>query len=111
MMREGAVYECVDERKNVDTPLDGIAMIFVIPNALEVRTYEGPGKVFKFDDDDQVEDSEKVITFHMPEGKIHFVELNLSDYTRLDGQSSYGTPDFKTTEELQAWFREAIELF
>lgn len=105
------VYECVDEREGVDTPLDGIAMIFPIPNGLEVRIQNGTGKQFFFEDDDQVEDTELITTFYMPEGKIHFVELTLSDFTRQEGQSSFDTPDFKTTKELHDWFKRDIELF
>lgn len=109
MMKEGVVYECVDERKGVKYPLDGLVMINPVPGGQEVLGYATKGEIFQFEDDDQFEDSEAVTTFYMPEGRLYFVELTLPDFERFEGQSQFDTPKFKTTAELQAWFRERIE--
>jgi hypothetical protein len=108
MIREKGIYEAVDERKGIPDPIEDIVVIESIPGGFEVRSYRGIGKQFQLENDDQFEDSETITTFHMPEGKIHFVELTLSDFERLEGKSVYGTPDFKTQKEMHDWFRSAI---
>jgi hypothetical protein len=56
-----------------------------------------------------LEEVATVSTFRMPEGKIHFMELTLPDFERLGGQAKYQTPKFKSTAQMQQFFRERIE--
>lgn len=108
MINTKRVYECVDERKGVPVTVDGIVLLVSIPGGFEVRSANGIAEQFLFEDDDQLEDLDVVSTFYMPEGKVYFTELTLPDFERFEGQSIFSTPKFKTTEELQSWFRETI---
>ena len=108
MMDTRRVYECVDDREGVPTPIGGVVLLVRIPGGFEVRSAEGKAEQFRFEDDAQLEDLELVTTFFMPEGKVYFTELTLPDFERLEGPSLFDTPEFKNTAELQSWFRENI---
>lgn len=108
MIRDGVVYECVDGREN-ELSMDGITMLFPVADGYEVRNLSGLVERFEFEDDDQLEEKNDVSTFHMPEGKLHFVELTLPDFERFEGESLLGTPKFKDTATLQNYFRSRIE--
>lgn len=110
-LRHYGIYECIDERVGASMKLSGIVMLSPVRDGQEVSLYGGHGQQFLFDDDDegQIEDSGGVLTFFTPEGKIHFIELTLEDFERQEGRSIFDTPEFKTTKELQDWFRERIK--
>lgn len=108
MIKDGSVYECVDER-DVQNSLDGIAMLFPVPGGYEVRNHRGLAERFEFEDDAQLEEKNDVSTFRMPDGKIHFVELSLPDFDRFEGETLLDTPKFKDTAALQEYFKTRIE--
>jgi hypothetical protein len=109
MIKDGMVYECLDLRRGVPQPMDGIVMLTSIPNGFEVWHWERWNKRVEFEDDEQLEEVATMVTFQLPEGSVHFMPLELADFERFEGQSMFGTPKFKDTAQLQDYFRVRIE--
>lgn len=109
MIKDGMVYECLDLRSDVLQSMSGIVLLTPIPGGFEVWHWERWNKRLEFEDDAQLEEAPTMVTFQMPEGPIHFMPLELSDFERGNGPSKYGTPAFKDTDQLQDYFRVRIE--
>jgi hypothetical protein len=108
MIKDGSVYECVDSRK-VKVPLSGLVTLVVTPGGFDIWRYEGGGEQFRFEDDDQLEETNGIITFHVPEGSVNFVLLTLSDFKKFGGPEVFTTPTFETTEDMQSYFQRRIQ--
>jgi hypothetical protein len=109
MIQDGLVYECVDARTDIENLMNGVVMLQPVPGGFEVWNVNGLAQGFKFEDDDQLEEVNGVVTFHMPEGQVNFVKLTLSDFERLNRPATYNTPKFKSDDQLQEYFRQRIE--
>lgn len=103
------VYECLDLRREVKNPLSGLVLVISIPGGFEVLQHEGHVEQFRFEDDDQFEESGGTTIFAMPNGNVTFVPLTLEDFERLEGSEYFDTPKFSSTEDLQDFFRYRIE--
>ena len=106
MIKEGLVYDCVDNRPKAR--LTGVTLLIPVPGGFEVWNLNREAENMQFEEDDQLEIIPNLISFYMPEGKVHFIPLTLEDYNRLGGPSRYGK-EFSSTDSLQMYFRTMIE--